>query len=226
MARSGDPIDLKVFEADFFLDKMNTAGTDFLAVRFYFSAFVSASRSITFALQAVLSEVDGFEEWYRAKQDYLRSIPIARFFVAIRNESQKIGHTPINAGTYGPAADPKAKYFFSGGFEGDPSLVPATDVVTACSEYLTLLIGVIFDAYTTFDVLSPVSFFSVDSLRRHGMSIEEVEEALGLPRGWSKAEGYPDDARLDHLRASVPDTAIDRIFLRYLKKARPRGDAS
>ena len=127
MARSAHLIDTKAFEADFFLEKLASSGTDFFAARCYFSAFVSACRSITFAMQAALAGVQGFAEWYFEKQHFLRNTPTARFFVEVRNESQKIGHTPLNAGRsrQRPDGSFEVSYYFSGGFEVDPSLMPS-----------------------------------------------------------------------------------------------------
>ncbi|HEY5085906.1 MAG TPA: hypothetical protein VII66_00980 [Gemmatimonadaceae bacterium] len=222
MSRSGDLIDFKVFEADFFLEKLRAVETDFLAARFYFSAYVSAARSITFALQAVLRDVPGFDEWYMGEQAKLRANRIARFFVEVRNESQKLGLTPLNRGTsqWRPDGKQEVKYYFAGGFEGDGALVPEVDVVEACSANMTLLVQLIYDAYDQFNILSPVSFFSVDNLIDTNLSIEEVEEALGFPRGWTAGGDLPVAERLDLLRQAVPDTAIDRVFLRYLGKER------
>jgi len=53
VAKSFDLVDEKLAEADFFLEKLRDSSTDFFAARCYFSAFVSPSRSVTFALQGV-----------------------------------------------------------------------------------------------------------------------------------------------------------------------------
>jgi hypothetical protein len=222
MHRSADLIDMKVFEADFFLDQMRGAGSDFFAARCYFSAFVSASRSITFAMQAVLHDTAGFRVWYASEQARLSGIPLAKFFLLARNESQKLGLTPLNQGSsrWRPEGPPEVLYYFSGGFEGDASLIPSDDVVSACTQHLTLLVDHVYRAYNEFKVLSPHSFFSVDRLRETTLSIDEIEEALGFPRGWTKVDGLDDATRLEMLRRATPDTAIDRMFVKYLGKAR------
>jgi hypothetical protein len=223
VTRSTDLIDAKAFEADFFLGKLTEAGPDFVAARCYFSAFVSAARSITFAMQAVLKDVDGFSTWYTNKQKYLRNIPAARFFSEIRNETQKIGHTPLNSGESRWRSDgpPKVTYYFSGGFEGDPSIVPDADVVTACREHLTRLVQLVYDCYLALNISSPQSFFSVPNLLERDFLVAEIEEALGFPRGWTNAPGLTTADRLATLQRQSPDTAIDRLFLRYLGHARP-----
>ena len=76
--RSFELVESKLVEANFFLEKLaNVKGFD--AARFYFSAFVSAARTVTFALQAVMKSVEGFAEWYSKEQDSLKADPTARY---------------------------------------------------------------------------------------------------------------------------------------------------
>src|SRR5688572_25497959 len=55
------------------------------------NAFLSASRSVTFLLQKELSNVAGFESWWAAKRAVLSQDEAARFFLRLRNFSQKQG---------------------------------------------------------------------------------------------------------------------------------------
>jgi hypothetical protein len=71
---------------------------------FYLSAFVSAARSVTFALQAVMSKYPGFGEWYPSRRDHLAQSALARFFVTLRNHAQKVGTLPIQGGVSGISA--------------------------------------------------------------------------------------------------------------------------
>lgn len=226
MARSADLIDSKVFEAEFFLQKIAEAGTDFFAARCYLSAFASSSRSITFAIQAVLSDEEGFREWYAHVQERMRKDPLARFFKTVRNETQKIGHTPLNAGSSGWRGDGtwETTYWFVDGYEGREDEIPRVDVLTACRTYFTTLLEIIYECYERFDVLSPLSFFSVPNLTAKGMTLEEMEEALGFPRGWTDSPNITEAERHALLRKQSPDTAIDRLFLRYLGKVRSHPD--
>jgi len=86
----------KVGEADYFLDCLKHA--DFRTNRqfgYHFSAFVSAARSTTFALQAVMSGYPGFKEWYEPRQKKLKENPLARFFHDLRNHLLHVGSLPI-----------------------------------------------------------------------------------------------------------------------------------
>lgn len=46
---------------------------------------IQALRNVTFALQSVKSEIDGFESWYAEEQDLMKADPVLRWIVASRN---------------------------------------------------------------------------------------------------------------------------------------------
>ena len=85
----------KVTEADYFLSQMKLNGTDIYELRFLLSVFVSAARSVTFSLQAVMSGYPDFDTWYRPRQERLKQSELATFFVDLRNHLQKIGGAPL-----------------------------------------------------------------------------------------------------------------------------------
>jgi hypothetical protein len=86
----------KLEEAYFFLDKVTSARL--LDMGYYFSAFVAASRSVTFAVQGCLNGASGFEEWYGGWQARLRGDPLARLFHECRTDGQHLGVCPITGG--------------------------------------------------------------------------------------------------------------------------------
>lgn len=96
MPRSFGIVEEKMYESDFFLEKI-AESEDMSEANYYFSAFISAARSVTFALQASLSGIAGFEEWYLEKQKILRENQLARFFTDARNYSQKQGRRYIHS---------------------------------------------------------------------------------------------------------------------------------
>lgn len=103
MSRSFQIVEDKIEEAELFLNLLEFKDTDFAhfdirAARFYLSAFLAATRSITFCIRAALADTDGFEEWYLPHQARLRDSELARFFLQARNLSQKVGFYPIGAG--------------------------------------------------------------------------------------------------------------------------------
>lgn len=68
MARCFGVVEEKIGEADFFLDRLVECAEQaaFVEARYYFSAFASAARSVTLALQASLSGVEGVQRLVRA----------------------------------------------------------------------------------------------------------------------------------------------------------------
>ncbi|MEW5930775.1 MAG: hypothetical protein AB1941_25215 [Gemmatimonadota bacterium] len=85
----------KIAETDFFLERL-IESQNFSAFPFYFSAFVSAARSVTFALQAVMAEIPGFNDWYASERRALQDSSLAKFFVQLRNHLQKVGSVPVS----------------------------------------------------------------------------------------------------------------------------------
>lgn len=97
MARSFGLVDDKVEEAAFFLEHLEATSNMFDA-RCYMSAFASACRSVTFAMQASLSDTVGFREWYEAQQVELRTNERANYFNEVRRLSEHVGLSPITGG--------------------------------------------------------------------------------------------------------------------------------
>lgn len=83
MARSFQIVEYKVAEADFFLLKLEECSFKglFFDARHYISAFLSATRSITFVLKASLHDLPGFSVWYAGHESRLRSSSIAKYFL-------------------------------------------------------------------------------------------------------------------------------------------------
>jgi hypothetical protein len=69
----------KLKEADFFLEKMLSSNRRVDELNYYFSAFASAARSVTFVLQYVGSAVEGFPKWYSEIQVRLGSDIVAKY---------------------------------------------------------------------------------------------------------------------------------------------------
>jgi len=203
------------------MKKLIASDRNLIEARYYFSAFVAAARSVTFALQAVMSDIESFAEWYRAKQDMLRDDKVAKFFHKARTESQHIGLNPLNGDirSFIESRGKSKQYFFSvNGMEPIPD-APDGDAVAACRAYLISLIELIFECYEQFGpVIDPDRYYTLQNLERLGLSIEDVEESLGLPHGWTKiGEGY-DEERIKLLRRSVPGAQIGWLFDKYLER--------
>lgn len=211
MPRQFGLVDDKLYEADFFLDRLAETGVMYEA-RYYFSAFATAARSVTFVLQACLSDVPGFAEWYERKRDELRRDPISRFFHRFRTESQKIGTNPLRMGTLSR----EAAAFHLHGVD-----VPETNATVLAQRYMRAVVALIHECYDVFGTtVDPDQYHTLRNLRRLGRSIEDIEEELGFPRGWTKIDGASDGDRLYGLRSQIPMSGIDPLFIKYLGKPR------
>jgi hypothetical protein len=231
MARSFDCVDFKLAEADFFLEQMKSCTLSIWEVNFYFSAFVSAARSVTFALQAVMDGQPGFAEWYSKKQGEMRGDPVCRFFVTYRNEVLKTGELPIVGGythrfsrsmISGNKLQPLERTAFiqramsnhdGGTCEEEP------DAVASCCEYMQKVVALVASCYTDFGpIIDPDQHYTLDNLRKINKSVEDVEEELGLPRGWTAIGEGTNEERLRALCTHIPRSGIKHLFEKYGSK--------
>src|SRR5205814_7905978 len=106
------PLDLiveKVAEAGYFLHQMGRSGFDLFAFHCNLSAFLSASRSVTLTLQAVMKHVPAFDAWYESARRPLQTDVLPRFFVERRNVATKTGDLGI---VRGPMSGGKICHYF------------------------------------------------------------------------------------------------------------------
>jgi hypothetical protein len=217
--RSFSLVDHKVGEAEFFLTKLGACAFDFFAARCYAGAFVASARSITFALQAVLGDADGFPDWYAVEQDRLRANRIARFFHQFRTVNQHIGDNLVSGSSVAPGRP--VKYWF----QPTPEVpeVPDDDVMTACREYFCMLLCIVFDCYLRFGpVIDARQRYTAEYFASIGKTIEDAEEECGFPRGWTD---IGDPASLPYRWQALRDQAggceIDQLFETYLGRTTP-----
>jgi len=206
-------VEAKLAEARFFLEQLEGAGLNVFAARCYFSAFVTAARSVTFVLKAVLAHASGFPEWYQAWERALGSDPVARYLLRQRNKVQKTGETGMSAGSMTRTADGElvvTHYFASEGAEAVEG-----DVLGACRAYAERLEQVVADARKVFPrETDPDWLFEEENLRSEGLTVEDLEERLGLPRGWT-APGHAQE-RLDGLRDSTIPAMAEHVAHRII----------
>lgn len=226
MARSFQIVEFKIAETDFFLDKLEETTFDsihFFEARNFLSAFLTSSRSITFSLQASLSDISGFKKWYDKHQQSMRQNRLLKYFLEARNSSQKVGYYPLTGGRLYRDSNNllRAEYHFDRFIKELAEYVPEDDVVTACKKYFVILLEIVFDCYQNFGtVIDPEQYFSFENIRRTGKTIEDFEEELGYPRGWTNIPGATDDERLRAIRREIRYDGIDHILIKYLGKNR------
>nr|NJM04759.1 hypothetical protein [Desulfobacula sp.] len=130
MHKTFDTVDEKIAEVEFFLKKMSEVKFNFFELNCYFSAFLSATRSSTLALQQFKS-IPNFDIWYKPHQEKLKSNKLAKFFLETRNEHIHGGHYPISGGSF--SKDEIQFYFYKQ--RKNYKFVPEGDVVSLSRDY-------------------------------------------------------------------------------------------
>lgn len=223
MGRSFGIVENKVKETAFFLEKLREEENSYHLdePQFYLSAFMSACRSITFALQASISDLAGFTEWYQEQQCELAKNKLAKFFLISRNESQKIGFYNIGGGSsyIDENGNHKMKFNFQRLSPTSNDYIPDEDVVTACEIHFKNILNLIYQAFQKFGrYIDSKQFFTMKNLKESGLTIEDFEIHAGMPSEWTKA--IPLEHRVRLIRESQPPPNIDRIFTHYFGKNR------
>lgn len=223
MGRSFGIVEQKIEESEFFLEKIETnllSEISFGETQFYLSAFVSSTRSITFTIQASISDLPEFKEWYEPQQAALKANKLARFFLEARNLSQKIGYYLIGGGrTYKDEnGDTRMHHYFQT-FNSPKTLkdIPEEDVSTACVNYFKVLLSVVVNCYQKFgDIIDPEKFFTYENMLKTEKTIEDFEEQAGYQRGWTAIPELTIEERIDLIKRHHPMPTIDWIFEKRL----------
>jgi hypothetical protein len=172
-----------------------------------------------------MKEVKGFEEWYAVRQKELKQNSLAVYFKDVRTLSQHVGINPVIGGSITPDENGKLivkHHFEPEGLEGD-GRHPNQDVFSACRSYFILMLQLIWDCYDQFgDVIDPQKYYTVRNLRKVKLSIEDVEEELGFPRGWTNLKKMDDEGRLKLLRQYAGLSELTPIFKKYRIKTLPK----
>lgn len=94
------------------------------------------------------------------------------------------------------------------------------DAITSCCEYMQKIVGLVASCYTDFGpIIDPDQHYTLDNLRKINKSVEDVEEELGFPRGWTAiGEHTGEEERLRALRTQIPRSEIKHLFEKYCSK--------
>lgn len=184
-------VEEKILEADYFACRMSSLCFD--EFRYEFNAYLSAARSITFLLKKEMHEVAGFNEWWAKRQEEMRSDASMKFFLELRNFSQKEGRISM-VGT--PSTDSERNSFWCYRFAGNKWAVPAQllhrDVVECCSEHLSKLACIVLACAEAFPYhCCPRRAVTPEGLEALGLNFSDIESILGLPKGSTDVAGIP-----------------------------------
>ena len=215
MVYSFDIVEQKVRESEFFLKKMVESGQQWFEFSCYLTAFLSAARSITFALQR-FNHINGFREWYESKQETLKKDTLAKFFIEIRNDNVHGGSVPISGAIF---FHDKAVYRFR-----DTDNLEQEDVVTNCRIQFVKLLEIVYDCYVKFGIhIDPQQYFTKENFETKGLDIDDAEISIW---GWVMTsyieEGMDEDDRWYELRSKVGECEINHLFKAYLNKVTPQ----
>lgn len=200
----------KLLEAEYFLDRLTHANG--LEFQFELNAFLSASRSVTFVLQKVMSNVLGFARWYSPRQAEMKSDEAMRFFIELRNISQKEG--PVSyVGCSLPGGG--RTYRLVGRPHAVPGELIGLDISDCCSAHVAKLARLLLECVAAFPYHScPCRAFTKEGMAALGYDWADIEAAVGLPAGYTAVSDIPVGEKLRILRREVEplDTAsIERI---------------
>jgi hypothetical protein len=221
MNRSISIVEYKVEQARFFLQQIPQSNFNFFAVQCFTDAFASACRSITFAMQAVINEVEGFKEWYAARVEGLKRDKLSLFFNAYRTASIHIGDTVVRGGSAFIDSEGKRRvqYFFLA--IPDVPDVPKEDVVSACTAHFVSILGLVYAAFAAFPCqLDDRWHYTEAHFREMNKSIEAALQELGLPAEWfSVKPEIPEPEKWRILRRTkAVGCQLNDAFQHYLGK--------
>jgi len=197
----------KLLEAEHFLARL--AKSDGLEFQFELNAFLSASRSVSFVLQKAMAGVTGFSDWYAEKQAAMKLDAAMRYFLELRNVSQKQGPVSFVGGSL-----PGGGWTYR--FVGHPHDVPpdltGVDISASCAAHLAKLGQLLLDCSRAFPYQScPARAFSEEGMTALGFGWEDVEAALGLPIGYTEVGGIPAGEKFRILSREVEPLDIESI---------------
>ena len=212
-----DTVDHKVAEAEFFLQKMSGEGDGF-TFNCYLSAYLSASRTTTLALQR-FRHIPGFSSWYAPHRDRLKADRLAKLFLNLRNDHVHGGKYPVSGGRQHMG---RSTFFLAGPLSGDRSGLD--DLVAAALDHFISLMSVIHDCYVKLGVhIDPQQHYTREHFSTIGRSIDDAElEVFGWICCDLIEEGYSEDDRWHELRSRVDECHINHLFYSYLGNSTPQ----
>lgn len=192
----------KLGEAKFFLDQMAREQHNLELFNYYFSAFLSAARSVTWCMQESMKHVSGFDAWYSKKRQALNKSYLAKVFLGLRNTAVHAGDTGFRMESITLQMDAAGQLYIKNYLDckhQERASVGKLDISEAAIKYLQMLERTVVGCEKEFPLdTNHEAYFTKAELKYHGMTIEDLEEELGYPRGWT--DGIPDGKRLQMLK--------------------------
>jgi hypothetical protein len=176
-------VEERLLEAKYFARRL-TRQRDRNSFGYELNAFLTAARSVTFLLQKEMARVPGFSEWWDGQRRLLSGDPAAAFFLELRNFSQKEGRISLVGGSLGRG---RWSFRFAGNAECVPPALLNRDVAGCCHEHVAKLATIVLACAKAFPYQScPTKALTPAGVEALRLCLEDVEEMLGFPRGWTK----------------------------------------
>jgi hypothetical protein len=223
MAKSFGIVDFKLQETEYFLSKLQNLSAKYenvYKVNYYFNAFTSAARTLTFSIQACSKGIAEIESWYEEfVQPQLTTDVRSKYFKSVRDKQQHVGGPFIVAfGAYS-GSERVVFYEFRRVEEIEP--IKERDAIESSRKYFITLLKIVQELYINFGhIVDPEKYFSYENMVKIGKTVECFEEQLGYPKGYTKVDGVTDEKRVDMLRDQLIFPVVDPIFIKYLKQDR------
>lgn len=178
-------VEERLLEVDYFVRLMRRQGPG-SQFGYCLNAFVSAARSVSFLIQKEMARVPGFDVWWGEQQQVLGSDPAARFFLKMRNFSQKEGRISLVGSCSGRSGKVmRWTYRFAGTSEKVPAQLLKRNVTDCCVEHVGKLARVVLACAERFPYHScPRRAMTPDEIRALGLKIEELGAELGFRPEW------------------------------------------
>ena len=206
-------VEERLLEAEHFLRRLRLQ-SEMNRFGFELNAFLSACRSVTYLLQKEMSGAPGFESWWARQEEKLKVDSAARFFHKLRNFSIHEGRVSLVGSATHRNGMLRWSYRFAGGKEPVPTELLHRDVAECCREHLAKLATIVLECSEEFPFATcPRRALTPSGIRSLGITIEDIEETLGFPRGCTAIPASSDALRLKELRRHV-----DGVNFRVLRR--------
>jgi hypothetical protein len=173
-------VEERLVEAEYFRKRMARGrGEPF---GYNLNAFLAAARSVTFLLQKEYSKIDNFAEWWTLEQATLAADPAARFFLELRNYSQKEGRISLVGTSLSQRSGKRSpwSYRFAGTSKAVPAALLNRDVVDCGREHLAKLAQIVLRFSNRFPFHScPSRALTPEGVNALKIDLDDLDTALG-----------------------------------------------
>jgi hypothetical protein len=212
-------VEERLLEADYFAGRLARLRGENHG--YELNAFLSAARSVTFLIQKELSKVPGFMAWWETQRRVLGDDAAASFFLELRNFSQKQGRVSVVGSGSRRGGRSRWTYYFAGTVDPVPAELLNRDVVDCCREHVAKLAALVLRCIDSFPHnCCPTLALTPEGVDALGLALDDVDEALGLARGYTAVGPFSRDERIHMLQRQVG--GLDFEVLQKLAAWKPR----